>query len=44
LPGAKHDNSPSERAHTNFLVRCVSRLACAPIARLWRVRCISRPC
>lgn len=26
-PGAKHDDSPRERAHTNFLVRAVSRLA-----------------
>lgn len=29
-PGAKHDDSRRERAHTNFLVRAVSRLARRP--------------
>ena len=31
-PGAKHDDSRRERAHTNFLVRAVSRLS----RRTWR--------
>ena len=30
-PGAKHDNSPRRRAHTNLLVRCASRLACVRV-------------
>lgn len=32
-PGAKHDDSPRERAHTNFSERCVSRLALAQVVR-----------
>ena len=43
-PGAKHDDSPRERAHTNFLVRAVSRLSrrtwhpdAAGIVGVWHV-------
>ncbi len=43
-PGAKHDDSPRERAHTNFLVRAVSRLSRHPrgphAADLWRARSV----
>lgn len=35
-PGAKHDDSPRERAHTNFLVRAVSRLSRRPVTRCGR--------
>lgn len=35
-PGAKHDDSPRERAHTNFLVRAVSRLSRRPATRCGR--------
>jgi hypothetical protein len=34
LPGAKDDDSPSERAHTNLLVRCGSRLSRDPEGRM----------
>jgi hypothetical protein len=33
-PGAKHDDSPRERAHTNLLVRCVSRLPFVQVAHM----------
>ena len=35
-PGAKHDDSPRERAHTNFLVQAVSRLSRRPATRCGR--------
>src|SRR6201986_5228178 len=34
--GAKHDDSPRERAHTNFLVRTVSRLSPGLVTRCGR--------
>lgn len=37
-PGAKHDDSPRERAHTNFSVQAVSRLARRPGTRCGRYR------
>ena len=36
-PGAKHDDSPRDPAHTNPLVRRVSRLARVLVIPMWRV-------
>ncbi len=36
-PGAKHDDSPPERAQTNFSGSCASRLSGRPGRRRWRV-------
>ena len=33
-PGAKDDDSPRERAHTNLLARCVSRLSRDSLGRM----------
>jgi hypothetical protein len=35
-PGAKDDDSPRKRAHTNLFARAVSRLSRDPVRRMWR--------